>query len=174
MIRAYVAGAYTALSTEARDINVSKADYVGRELLALGYAPIIPHKNTLNWETDGRFSFEDFLNADFALLETCQLLVICGEYRHSKGTLAELNFARENGIPVYYRIDDVPMAKDFKTDIPTRVIKDCLKRRQIGVAEYGLPVTEESAFDGLQYLYEELLDATVYVQKALAQIKQNT
>ncbi len=51
------------------------------------------------------------------------------------------------------------------------VIEDIAKRERMGYNKYGKYLTEDTDEDMLQHLYEELLDATVYIKTLLLQRK---
>ena len=108
----YVAGPYTADSQLERDRNIAAADKVGRDLLAMGHAPIVPHNLSRGWELDDRFQHDPrdlaeshFLRMDLEIINRCDALFFLG---HSPGADVELARARERLLPVYTNIDDVP------------------------------------------------------------------
>lgn len=47
------------------------------------------------------------------------------------------------------------------------VVKDMKARDQLGLKRYGERLSESTDIDGLQYLYEELLDAAVYTKRLI-------
>ena len=53
------------------------------------------------------------------------------------------------------------------------VLEDIAKREKMGYNKYGKYLTEDTDEDMLQHLYEELLDATVYIKTLLLQRKFN-
>ena len=53
------------------------------------------------------------------------------------------------------------------------VLEDIAKRERMGYNKYGKYLTEDTDEDMLQHLYEELLDATVYIKTLLLQRKFN-
>ncbi len=167
MIRplAYVAGPYSAEREEERDLNVLRADEVGRALLAKGYAPIVPHKMSWRWENDERFGHGDFMAADLAILQHCHLLVLVGQWRESNGAMQEVAEARALGIPVFSDIDSVPSADEFELDTASLTILDLLWRCRRGVARYGRRLYPWNGRDGQTDLYEELLDAALYARQ---------
>lgn len=62
----------------------------------------------------------------------------------------------------------------FKSTSPTTtalVIKDLVKREQLGIKKYGHTV-DKSPDDMLQHLYEELLDACCYIKTEIERRKQ--
>ncbi|MCT7958937.1 hypothetical protein NG795_27300 [Laspinema sp. D3] len=55
---------------------------------------------------------------------------------------------------------------EYSSDVWRAVIADMEQRRRLGIEIYGQPV-EVSEFNTGQYLYEELLDAAVYLKTLL-------
>lgn len=53
----------------------------------------------------------------------------------------------------------------------TNVIEDIVKREKMGYNKYGKYLSKHTDEDMLQHLYEELLDATVYIKTLLLQRK---
>lgn len=47
------------------------------------------------------------------------------------------------------------------------VLADILQRKQVGIQRYGQALHANNGRDGLQDLYEELLDATMYVRQLI-------
>ena len=52
-------------------------------------------------------------------------------------------------------------------EIVPLVVADLVARREVGVAEYGVPLSAGNGRDALVDLYEELLDAVCYLRQAL-------
>jgi hypothetical protein len=52
-------------------------------------------------------------------------------------------------------------------DLWLEIIEDMKNRRQLGLDQYGVPVTGQNNINWLQHLYEELLDAIVYIRAAI-------
>ncbi len=162
---AYVAGRYSAQALVERDANIEAAGSVARDLLALGYAPICPHKNTAGFELDGRFTWQDFIDMDLAILLHCHLLVCVQGWCESKGACLEVARARELGLPVFMDIADVPPAAEFDVDVQSLAATDLLQRSVRGVATYGRRLYPFNGRDARGDLYEELLDAVVYARQ---------
>ena len=57
--------------------------------------------------------------------------------------------------------------------IEDRVIKKISQRAEIGEKKYGVTMERDdlSLFDWLKHLQEELMDATVYIEKLLQEIE---
>lgn len=54
------------------------------------------------------------------------------------------------------------------------VVSDMLKREAFGLAKYGKYLHKYTDEDMLQHLYEELLDAAVYIKTLIEQRNDNT
>jgi len=57
------------------------------------------------------------------------------------------------------------------TDIQTLVIRELEQRRQLGIERYGTALQPFNGRDGLQDLYEELMDGMVYVRQEIEERK---
>jgi nucleoside 2-deoxyribosyltransferase len=96
----YVSGPLTTGDTIA---NIRHAIHAGAVLIERGYAVIVPHEKALGMELLYPQSYDEWLAYDFRCILTCDaVLRIPGA---SKGGDAEVAFARERGIPVYYSFD---------------------------------------------------------------------
>jgi len=92
----YVAGRYTTDAREGREANVAIADVVGRELLGLGFIPIIPHKISCHWDDDPILCAKGFDDPQkwleefcFPLLRRCDAVFLCPGWENSTGAKAE-------------------------------------------------------------------------------------
>lgn len=66
-------------------------------------------------------------------------------------------------------IEDQPPPKHAKGDMWAEVIKDMEQRRLVGIERYGTPLQPFNGRDALIDLYQELLDAAVYVRQLIAE-----
>ena len=55
-----------------------------------------------------------------------------------------------------------------------QVIMDMKERYEFGLQKYGKPVRPHDGEDYLQHLYEELLDACVYIKAAMKERNDHT
>jgi hypothetical protein len=97
----YVAGPY---SNGDMVLNVRNAVLAAEELIKLEFIPYIPHL-TMFWHiiTPHKYSF--WIDYDLRWLDKCEaLLRLPGE---SKGADAEVEYAKESNIPVYYSIEEL-------------------------------------------------------------------
>jgi hypothetical protein len=54
-------------------------------------------------------------------------------------------------------------------DIQSRVVEDIRKRRELGISRYGTALQPFNGRDALLDLYEELLDAVMYIKQSLVE-----
>lgn len=82
--------------------NIRKAIELGAALIDIGYVVIIPHEKALLMEMLNPKSYDEWLDYDFKCILRCD-----GVFRmpgESRGGDAEVGFAHQNGIPVYYSV----------------------------------------------------------------------
>lgn len=105
MIKVYIAGPYSHGSVTANLRNaIETADKLSKE----GFAPFIPHLNHM-WEVLYHKPYEFWMELDFEWLKVCDaLLRIPG---HSPGADREIEFAKQNSIPVFYNITELNIWK---------------------------------------------------------------
>ena len=100
----YVAGKY------AGDIkkNIEIAEKTSIALIKRGFFVITPHKNTSGYGkyegVDG-ITNETWMEMDFDMISRCDGLYVMIGYTESEGTLREIQFAKENDIPIIYESD---------------------------------------------------------------------
>lgn len=101
MKRVFISGAYT-LGDVAQ--NVKAAMETANQLIQSGFAPYCPHLHHF-MHMNSPQPYDKWLEIDNAFLITCDaVLRIPGE---SSGADKEVQLAIENGIPVFYDINDI-------------------------------------------------------------------
>ena len=97
--RVYVAGPYTADPERC----TAEAVQVGSVLLALGFAPFVPHLSHY-WQTlHHQHDYEDWMRLDLAWVEAADVLLrIPGE---SPGADREVEHAAAHGVPVVSSVE---------------------------------------------------------------------
>lgn len=96
----YLAGPITSDPLGHTRTAINVAD----ELINSGFAPIVPHLSVL-WQMISPKTHSEWLELDVEILRRCDaLLRIAGE---SKGADIEVEFARTQRIPVFYRVCDL-------------------------------------------------------------------
>ena len=107
MKRVYLAGKYSADNVLDVLKNIGRGEYYAAKLFMAGFAPFCPwHDRSYvmsNW--DKEFTVLMFYNYSLAWLEVSDYLVVLSGYEISKGTLKEIEKAKELNIPVYYDVD---------------------------------------------------------------------
>lgn len=96
---AYVIGPYRADTIYQVRLNIMNAEYVALWLWKNGFAVICPHKNT--GLLDGECPDETWLKGDIEILSRCDFAVCVRGWEGSKGSVDEVKYCKENGIPVY-------------------------------------------------------------------------
>lgn len=100
----YVAGPYRADTEHGIIKNIRAAEEVALRVWKSGAACICPHKNTsmLGGECDD----EVWLRGDLEMLRRCDALVCVDGWQDSRGTVAEIGFAHDMFIPVFYNFEE--------------------------------------------------------------------
>lgn len=105
--RIYVAGAMSGDNILTILNNISDGIHKGAELLELGYAPFVPHTDVLFKFVKGddyKVPMEYYYNYTIEYLKVADAVLVCDNYKNSKGTREEIELAERAGIPVFYNI----------------------------------------------------------------------
>lgn len=101
----YVAGPYRGKNNYSIHVNVFMAEALALEVWKMGAAAVCPHLNTEHFQ--GACPDEVWLNGDLEILSRCDAVIVVKGYEVSSGTRAEIAFAHEHGIPVFYTTYDL-------------------------------------------------------------------
>lgn len=104
----YVAGPYRGRTHADVAENIRKAWTVGAMLLRAFEDKVnlfVPHNNTGHY--DGLKQPECFLEDDLYWLSKCDALFAMTSFHKSDGAKAEIHFAQQNSIPVFYAVEDL-------------------------------------------------------------------
>lgn len=108
MKKIYIAGAISSDKLEKGISNLRKGIVAGAEFLKLGYAPFVPHLDFLyNLVQDDNFPVETYYKYDLEWLSVCDAVFVLPNSEKSKGVQAEIKFAKEKGIPIYYSKEEL-------------------------------------------------------------------
>lgn len=109
MKRIYVAGPYSADNVLDVLKNIGRGEKCCAKLFKLGYAPFCPwHDKSYVMEyCDSSFTVEQFYDFSMAWLEVSDAVLLIPGWKNSKGTLLEIERAKELGIPVFYNINQL-------------------------------------------------------------------
>lgn len=112
-MRIYIAGSYSGNTLEFLD-NIRRGIRAGTKLLLKGYAPFVPwldHQLFLQLREDESISVETIRNYSLEWLKVSDCVLVLPNSEGSAGTKEELRVAKELGIPVYYRVEDLEETK---------------------------------------------------------------
>lgn len=102
-----VAGPYSAPTEDERQKNLDKLNEAAAQLFTKGHIPLIginaalPVVNKTN-TTDRHKALMDI---SMVVIDKCDALLMIGE---SKGANMERDLVLSKGLPVYYKIDEIP------------------------------------------------------------------
>jgi len=105
MMVAYVAGPYRAATHKEVVDNIRRAEEITVNLLKRGFAVICPHKN-YQW-LNGIMDDDKWIPATVELVSRCDFVVMIDGWENSEGSRAEHEYAVEDGIPIFYKVEDV-------------------------------------------------------------------
>lgn len=100
--RIYVAGAYSADNVIQVLENIKRGNKVAAYFMKKGYAPFSPWLD-YQFQFFQNLSFEDYYEYSIAWLLASDCMFVLSKYENSKGTLNEIEIAKENNIPVFFQ-----------------------------------------------------------------------
>lgn len=93
----YIAGPYSATVTHTAAENVLIASWTAKEFLVRGIPYHCPHLNTHKVSPETPYS--EFIALGIAVLTRCDAIYMLPGWRHSHGTIREMEVANKHGIP---------------------------------------------------------------------------
>lgn len=115
MKRVYVAGAYSANNIIDCLKNIGRGEDYAAQVFMLGYAPFCPWHDAdyviKNWNKD--FTVKMFYDYSMAWLDVSDAVFVIPGWEESKGTLAEIERAKELNIPVVYSFEELNEILNF-------------------------------------------------------------
>lgn len=118
--RVYVAGTISPTRKDEHPVvqilnNIRKGQRASLEIFLLGFTPFCPFLDYQYWFQlrEGEEITEKMIKAlSMDWLEVSDAVLVTHPYRASRGTIAEIERARELDIPVFYNVDDLIRARD--------------------------------------------------------------
>ncbi len=111
-MRIYVCHAYgrrRGLSMEALQRNVNASIRIGLEIIKKGHNPFIPNLyHYVHLMSNGTIDEGIFFRLVSEWVRFSEALFVGSEPSDSQGVQAEIDMAKEIGIPIYYDIKEVP------------------------------------------------------------------
>ena len=93
----YIAGPYRANSAWEIEQNIREAEKIALHVWANGMVALCPHTQTRFYQ--GFLPDALWLAGDLELLARCDAVFLVPGWESSRGTMAEVNFAKSKGIP---------------------------------------------------------------------------
>lgn len=115
----YVAGPFRGKSHWEIAENIRNAERLALEVWRLGAACICPHSNTAHFQDAAPDHV--WLDGDLEMLARCDFVLMTPDYQRSSGATAELKFAQEKRIPVFF---DLPTLERWLTPWPSEARTD--------------------------------------------------
>ncbi|MBK8549719.1 MAG: DUF4406 domain-containing protein [Ignavibacteria bacterium] len=102
-----VAGPYSADTEEKRKSNLDAMNIAAAKLLEMGHIPLIGMNAALPVieKADVKDKYKATMDISLAVLDKCDGILMIGE---SPGANKERDLVLSKGLPVYYKIEDVP------------------------------------------------------------------
>jgi hypothetical protein len=113
----YIAGKYTADSHEAIQKNIDQAESLAVKCWAKGWAVICPHTNTAHLDIHEdltHIDYDTWIEGTLEMLKRCDAIIMCENWRTSKGAMGEFEYAKKNNIPIFFEYEGVPDASSFE------------------------------------------------------------
>ena len=115
MKRIYVAGAYSSNNVIGVLDNIRIGLRASVEVFLAGYSPFVPWFDflfQLMLRPGETLTVQDYYRYSMAWLEVAHAVLVVPGWENSKGTIAEINRAKELNIPIFYSMED--MKNHFK------------------------------------------------------------
>lgn len=106
----YIAGPFRGRSAWEIEVNIRNAERLALEVWKLGMVALCPHCNTRYFQ--GELEDDAWLVGDLELLRRCDALLVGPGWQQSAGTRGEIDAAVTHGIPVFYTLMALDLAKD--------------------------------------------------------------
>lgn len=101
----YIAGPFRAPTQYRVHLNIASAETDSLFVAGDGMVPVCPHTMYANF--NGSLSDQFWLEATQEILKRCDAVWLCDGWRESAETLAEIETAKQQGIPVFSRYMDL-------------------------------------------------------------------
>lgn len=102
MKRAYIAGKLNADNACDYIKNVHTMMKYAEQVRKDGYAVFVPSNDLLMGMMFGNYSYEDYAGNNLEWVKAADVLFVCPDSHHSKGTQKEIEVANLHNIPIVY------------------------------------------------------------------------
>lgn len=106
-MKIYVAGKYSDSNIIEVLNNIREGIKMSAKVLKMGHVPFSPWLDYQFQFYEPELKVEDYYNYSLTWLKCCDAMLVLPNYENSKGTLKEIEVAKENNIPIYYSLEDL-------------------------------------------------------------------
>ena len=113
----FISGPFRGKSAWDIECNIRRAEELALKVWLLaeeGYqvCALCPHTNTRFYQGAGKDAI--WLSGDLALLSRCDALLTTEDWERSVGAKAEVEYAKQHGIPVFHSLEELKTALTWK------------------------------------------------------------
>jgi len=99
----FIAGSYSGKNKEIIEKNIRNAEKYQIALANAGVGFFCPHNHTEHFEEKANAPEGFYRKLDRTILEkACDMIVVVPGWENSEGTKLEIEFAKENNIPLFF------------------------------------------------------------------------
>ena len=111
MLKVYIAG---RLNDDAVDYikNMHKMMVFAHKVKRMGFSIFVPCLDVLMGMKFGTYDYEDYFYSNLEWLRVADAVFVCPGWEDSKGTIAEIKEAKKNGIPVYFKLENLKVGME--------------------------------------------------------------
>jgi len=159
----YVAGKYSGIDYEQIEDNILISQKYSVDIWNMGHQAFSPHLNTRHFEKICKAGYDDYLDFDLKILRMCDALFMLPDWEQSKGATKEHAYAKQLGIPIYYKLEDIPKGRSEGLEQLLKYYDEfCALERQRIITSHKKYGNDWKTKDSIKEIFYELLDVLGY------------
>ena len=103
----YVSGKYSGKTRQIIHKNIMVARTASIQIWSKGAIALCPHLNTYHFDSACKVTYDEYLEGDLQLLDSCDAIYMLPNWKNSKGAVIEHNEAKIRKIPILYSMEEV-------------------------------------------------------------------
>jgi hypothetical protein len=109
MKRIYIAGPYSADNVMDVLKNIREGIRISTQIFNAGFSPFCPWLDFhfVLMDMGNQLKLEDFYRYSIDWLAVSDAILMTGDWKNSKGSVKEWEYAKKNNIPAFYNIDEL-------------------------------------------------------------------